>query len=425
MKKIFLLLLIVSSLFTAVFAQKQVKYSDYFTDNSMRIDYYLTTGHDTIISAIAQIKKEPYWAGTRTYLLDPFHYGYYRIIVTDSATGKVIYTNGYNSLSEEWLREQRSKYVFKTFYEAVNIPYPKKTVRFKLLYRDKHNHFHLVIDTCINPHYYKIVQEQPPHFKTVNLLINGDPSHKVDLVFIPEGYGFGQMQQFINDAKRLVNALFSYKPFSEHKKDFNIRLILVPSPQSGTDIPSQHIWKVTMFDSHFSTFGAERYLTLNNYKTLKDIAAQVPYDQIVVLVNTKHYGGGGFYNFYNIQAAENPRATKIFVHEFGHSFASLADEYVDPSMQNYYDTTVEPFEPNITTLVNFGKKWKDMVADTVPIPTPATAKYKNVVGAFEGAGYASKGIYRPQQHCLMRSLAYPYCKVCQRAITRMIEYYTK
>ena len=411
----------------ALIGSAQINYDDYFTGQSMRVDYVLMINCDTTIVSVKQIKQEKYWAGTRKNLVDPFGFGNYRFEVIDSATNKVIYSNGYSSLSGEWRfdAQQAHRKEFYSFYEAVNFPYPKRTVRFVLKYRGRDLVFHTLIDSFINPDNIYISREQPKQYPIRWLLKNGDYQHKVDLVFLPDGYTQSELDTFISDAKRLVNAMFSYEPFKSHKKDFNIALVMVPSEQSGCDNPGKNIWRNTVLNSHFYTFKTPRYLTTEDYKTVKDLASLVPYDQIVVLVNTATYGGGGFYNFINLTAARNRRADPVFVHEFGHAFGGLADEYVDPSIKNFYDTTKEPWEPNITTLVNFDSKWKSMVPDTVPIPTPATPKYSNVVGAFEGAGYSSKGIYRPKEKCLMRELDAKFCPVCQSDLERIIKYYTK
>ena len=424
MKTKLTLVTLLSLLFASL--QAQVSFNQWFEHKTLRIDYILSVKADTIIASLEQLKEEGPWAGTISHLIDPFNYGNYRIAVYDSATNKLIYTNGYSALSNEYQSTPEAKKYFKTFYESVNIPYPKKTVKFILYQRDKHMNLHTLLERYINPKDIFISREKTL-YHAHNLIINGDINHKVDLVIIGDGYTENQEQEFEKEAEYFIKALFSYEPFKTYKDYFNVRTVFVPSPDSGTDIPGQNVWRNTVLNSHFYTFGIERYLTTEDYKTVKDIAAAAPYDQIIVLVNTDKYGGGGFYNYINLTAAKNPLADRVFVHEFGHAFAGLADEYwtSDVAVEDYYDTTKEPWEPNITTLVNFDSKWKDMVADTVPIPTPSTPEYKNVVGAFEGGGYVPKGIYRPMQNCLMRSLSWPFCKVCQRSIEQIIKYYSE
>ncbi len=419
--------LLLALLITGFATFAQINYDNFFTGNSLRIDYILMVGKDTTLVSIQQLKQEPYWAGNPENLIDPFGFGNYRYEVYDSATNKLIYSNGYSSLSAEWRINTRifNKTELHSFYEAVNVPYPRQTIRFVLKYRDRQLRFHKLIDTFINPQSIYISHEQVKQYPVKWLVKNGDPQNKVDLVILPDGYTQEQMQLFEQDAKRIIAKLFQYEPFARHKNDFNIAIVLAPSQQSGCDNPGQHIWRNTILNSHFYTFKTPRYLTTEDYKTAKDLASLVPYDQIIVLVNTATYGGGGFYNFINLTAARNPKADPVFVHEFGHAFAGLADEYVDPEEENFYDTTREPWEANITTLVDFQSKWKDLVADTVPVPTPQTPEYSEVVGAFEGAGYRPTGIYRPQQKCLMRQLDAVFCKVCQRTIEQIINYYVK
>ncbi len=144
-----------------------------------------------------------------------------------------------------------------------------------------------------------------------------------------------------------------------------------------------------------------------------------------VLVNSDVYGGGGMYNFYAIGTADNEQTIQVFVHEFGHSFAGLADEYfyTETGYDDFYDIRFEPWEPNITTLVDFDKKWKDLLAAGTPVPTPLDTSYSEGIGVFEGGGYLSKGIYRPMNHCMMRDLK-PFCPVCRRAVLRMVDFWS-
>ncbi len=412
-------------LLSAFTLQAQVEFSKFFADSSLRIDYILMVNSDTTLASLQQLKQETPWPGTRSALIDPFGYGNYRYQVYDSASGSLIYSNGYSSLSAEWRFMEDNNGKFKSFYESVSIPYPKNTVRFVLKYRDKHLKLHKILDFYINPDNIYISHEKSTAYPVEDLMVNGDYKDKVDLVILPEGYTQDQMDVFLEDARRIMNVLFEYEPFVEHRQDFNVRAVLCPSQQNGTDNPGTGEWKNTLLNSHFYTFGTPRYLTTEDYKTIKDVASNVPYDQIIILVNTATYGGGGFYNFMNLTAARNPKADPVFVHEFGHAFAGLADEYVDNSLTRFYDQSLEPWEPNITTLVDFASKWQDLVPDTVPVPTPAVPEYENVVGAFEGAGYSPTGIYRPQQKCLMRQLDAPFCAVCRRTILSIINYYTQ
>ncbi len=253
------------------------------------------------------------------------------------------------------------------------------------------------------------------------------PAVKVDIVMIPDGYTKDEMDQFKKDCEKFANYLFNTSPYKENKDKFNIRGVEAPSEESGTDIPADNVWKNTLLNTSFYTFDLERYLMTDDYKTVCDVAANAPYDQIYIIVNSDKYGGGAIYNYYSLCIHQSRFEEYIFTHEFGHGFAGLADEYSsDVTYENFYPLDVEPLEPNLTTLVNFKSKWKDMVNDTIPIPTPNDSKYKNVVGAFEGGGYTSKGIYRPSLDCTMRSLSVnKFCPVCKRAIQEMIDFYSK
>ena len=285
-----------------------------------------------------------------------------------------------------------------------------------------------MFQTEIKPDNYFIIKEPPYDFKTAKILDNGDPAKNVDIVFIPEGYQRSEMGKFKQDAQHFADALFNYSPFTENKDKFNIHIVEAYSKESGTDIPGENIWKNTIVNSNFYTFGTERYITTMDVKTVRDLAGLVPYDQIYILVNTEKYGGGGIYNFYNLCVTDNSYSELVFVHEFGHGFGGLADEYwtSDVGVQDYYDLSVEPTDPNITTLVDFESKWKDMIDKDTPIPTPDTKEYDNVIGAFEGGGYVEKGIYRPYRDCIMKSLqTNEFCPVCRKALENMIIFYTE
>jgi hypothetical protein len=249
---------------------------------------------------------------------------------------------------------------------------------------------------------------------------------KIDLVFLAEGYTASQMSKFRHDIQRMIKKMAKYEPFKSHMNDFNFWAVESISPDSGCDDPRKNIWKRTLFDAHFNTFNSDRYLTSSSLWTIHEVASVVPYDQIYVLTNTDKYGGGGVFNYFSLTSVDHRSSEEVFVHEFGHAFAGLADEYfyLSEENQDYYPRNVEPWEPNITTLVHFETKWKNLVDSKTPVPTPATKYYQTVVGAFEGAGYCSKGVYRPTQSCLMKELKSPFCPICQKAILNRIRFYT-
>ena len=232
----------------------------------------------------------------------------------------------------------------------------------------------------------------------------------------------------MDDAQRFKDYLLKCAPYSSLADKINIWVVPAASKQSGTDIPGKEIWRNTLFDSHFYTFGTERYLNTVNNKQVRDVAANAPYDQIYILVNSSKYGGAGIYNYYSICTADDKNSNFVFTHEFGHAFAGLGDEYYtsDVSVEDFYDLKSEPWEPNLTTMVDFDKKWKTLVEEGIPVPTPATKEFKDKTGVFEGGGYVEKGVYRPSLDCSMKSVKYDYfCEVCTRAIIQMVEFYAK
>ena len=256
----------------------------------------------------------------------------------------------------------------------------------------------------------------------------GDSKEKIDVTFVSEGYSDAEMNVFEQDCKASIAALKAHEPFKSMVKNFNFVAVMVPSQESGVSIPHDKLWKNTVLGSSFDTFYSNRYLTTLHLKKLHDVLNGLPYEHIVILANTDNYGGGGIYNSYLMSAAHNEKNLPVIVHEFGHSFAGLADEYYyDDQYEIMYPADTEPWEPNITTLVDFKCKWADMLGEQVKIPTVPTGKdVYTQVGVYEGAGYQSKGVYRPAQECRMKVNEAPvFCPVCERAIRKMIEYNTK
>jgi len=280
----------------------------------------------------------------------------------------------------------------------------------------------------IDPQNYFIQPSPGLKYSVDNIRLSGDPEHSVDIVFVPEGYTQSQMGEFKADVLRLTDSLFAVKPFSTYAKSFNLYAIMAPSEEEGTDIPGADIWKNTLVNSSFYTFDSERYLTTLDFWKVRDVAALAPYDQIFILVNTSKYGGGGIFNHYSLTSSDNELSAKVFIHEFGHGFAGLGDEYYtsDVSYSDFYSTETEPWEPNLTTLVDFTVKWEKMLKSGTPVPTPATSEYINITGVFEGGGYAAKGIYRPAYDCRMKSnKPDKFCEVCENSVEKMILFLTE
>ncbi len=413
----------------AAFAQNP-QYDTYFTPDRLRID--LTFAGDASYQKIFLdgMVKEVGWSGSKTNLIDPFRYGEYFLEV-QTPQGEAIYSKGFNTLFQEWRTTAEARTTPQAFNSSYTIPFPKGKVVLKVYERVKATGLHNEIFSIgIDPADKLISSEVANDFKVTAIMENGDPANKVDLLFVAEGYTAEQMEKFLADARRFADYLFTMPPYNRHKGDFNIWAVESISQESGTDIPHEDIWRKTVANSNFYTFRSDRYLTAQNQKTICQIATAAPYDALYVIVNNEKYGGGGIYNFYGLSASDCPWALEVFVHEFGHSFAGLADEYYDSSTsyEEFYNLKIEPWEPNITTLVNFDAKWKDMLPAGTAIPTAPLSEQKDNVtlGVYEGGGYMAKGIYRPVMDCRMKTnQAAGFCPVCQRAIERMIEYYCK
>jgi len=423
MKKIFALFIVF-----AVTTYCQVKFDDYFENKTLRIDYFHSGNVTDDSYSIDELKEEPYWGGSKAHLLDEFDYGKYKTEVYDKESGKMIFSKTYTTLFNEWQTTAEAKKTYKTFSETVIMPYPKKDVNVVFYSRDRKNEWVKKYEYPVSVSSYFISKERHLQYNTFQV-VNSGPSDKcVDIVMIPEGYTEKELDLFKEDCKKFAGYLFNTTPFKENKDKFNIWGVLVPSQESGTDIPKNNIWKKTIVNTSFYTFDVERYLMTTDNKDLRDLAANAPYDQIYIIVNSEKYGGGSIYNHYSCGTNKNPYADYVFVHEFGHGFAGLADEYYtsEVAYEDPYPLDVEPIEPNITTLVHFDKKWKDMVDSSTPIPTPSEEKFYSKVGAFEGGGYIAKGVYRPMYDCQMKSKSVNnFCPVCKRAIERMIKFYSE
>ncbi len=405
----------------------QVNYTDYFTQGTLRFDYNRCGTFDTEEVFFEQMIEEGKWSGPKNSLIDPFQWGEYKVEVRDAKTNKLLYSRGYAGLFSEWQTTAEAKEIKRCYYETVLIPFPKNKVLIELYSRDRTTKMNKVFEYPIDPDDYFIKEGQGPDYKSYMVHDSGDPAKKVDVVFLPDGFTKDEMGKFRQAATAFSDALFETDPFDAHEDDFNIWVVEAPSKESGTDIPGKNIWAETILNTSFYTFDSERYLMTSDIKSVRDVAANAPYDLIIILVNTEKYGGGGVYNYYGTFSAFNPKSIGVWLHEFGHNFTWLADEYYssDVSYGDYVDIKYEPVQPNVTTLVNFNKKWKKMIKPGTPVPTPRTPEYNGVLGAFEGGLYSSKGIYSPMQKCKMNWLDDPFCPVCRQTILDMILYYTK
>ncbi len=422
MLKLFSTLFLLTTLLSA-----QVRFEKYFTYGAMRVDYYRIGNSQKENIVFRKLIKEPTWGGSKNNLVDKFEFGAYLFKVKEPGSLKTLYSRGYSTLFKEWQTTDEAKKISKAFQESVIFPFPKDSVIIEFYARDRKGKFRKDFQMGINPANY-FIEIQTLKYPVIKAHYSGNPNKRLDIAMLAEGYTSEQFEDFKNDVKKFAGYLFDYSPFDTCKDKINIWGVFAPSVQSGSDIPGDSIWKNTALNSSYYTFNSERYLMTESYFKVRDIAASVPYDVICILVNSEKYGGGGIYNFYSVVAAKNKRAKQIFIHEFGHAFGGLADEYYTSkvSYKDFYPTDVEPWEPNITTLVNFSSKWKSLVKPQTPVPTPATSKYAGVIGVFEGGGYIAHGVYRPSLNSIMRSFSSnEFNEVSKIALQKMINFYVK
>lgn len=488
--KLFLKLLI-TLLFMETIANAQIKFDNYFFDNTMRIDYFHIGNANDEIVTIDKIYKYGKWAGSMENLLDHFNNGKYYYTVYDLSSGELIFSKGFNSYFGEYQTSSEAvNGVRKTYSESAIIPYPKNKIKFVIERRKKDNGMEKFFETEIDPESIDIIREQvlDKNVKVYKEVMNGDSHKKVDVVILSEGYTKNEEAKFKSDLEKYTKIFFSQEPYKSYNNNFNIWGVFKESEESGTDEPRAGIYKNTVLNSTFNSLGSEKYLLTEDNKAMRDLAAYVPYDAIYIMVNHKRYGGGGIYNFFCTFISDNQWSPYIFLHEFGHSFAGLADEYYtsDVAYNDFYPRGIEPVEPNITALLNpQNVKWKKLITPGIQIPTPwekagydsvdlkwqaerrvlnngiaelkmnkapqeqiqkaeeeynrkdkmhadwvnsylSKSKYAGKIGAFEGAGYVSKGFYRPMLDCIMFSQGTkPFCKVCEEAIIKVIKLYSE
>ncbi|MDE5794669.1 MAG: IgA Peptidase M64 [Muribaculaceae bacterium] len=424
-------------------AMHATEFNQNFCDSTLRIDYILGGGPDGINLLIDSQTKQPGWAGRRSRLKEVPVAGNGTVLVTDPLSGDTLYMNTFSSLFQEWIYTPEAKEKNMSFENSFLVPLPKKEADITVSLRgNRHEEIGRIT------HRYRpddelvaLRGENPISHKYIHK--GGDPTEAIDIAILAEGYTQDEMDSFISKAKIIADEILSYEPFASNKDKFNVVAVMTPSKDSGVTVPLKNQWKDTAFESHFSTFYSSRYLTTPRVWKLHKALEGIPYEHVLVLVNTPEYGGGGIYNCYQIATSDHNLTLPVAVHEFGHSFAGLADEYFYTEEESdTYPLDIEPWEQNITTMVDFDSKWKDLLTPGVKVPTPWTDKGGKredkmkdaanetrgevVVGVFEGGGYKSKGVFRPVETCRMRDNHNPaFCPVCERAISRVIEFYTK
>lgn len=406
-------------------------FEEYFSEKTLRIDYTFFGNVNSQNISVDKLNMIPGWHGKRLRLAEVPLEGNGQIIMKSHRTGDIIYRNSFSTLFQEWLSYDEALTNTKSFENVFLVPMPKDTVDMTVELYDNRREKTASLTHTVDPGDILIrhigSKNVTPY---VTLQQAEDTMRCINIAFIAEGYTENEMDIYINDAKEAVDALFAHEPIKSARSKFNIVAVKSTSEESGTSIPSKGIWKNTVLGSHFDTFYSNRYLTTLNIKTLHDLLAGVPYEHIVILVNTDEYGGGGILNSYVLSMTHHRLFKPVVVHEFGHSFGGLGDEYAyEEEPLPMYPSDVEPWEPNITTLKDFHGKWENLMDEGTPIPTPLSSDAEtilNKVGVFEGAGYSLKGVYRGSQDCRMRTNENPeFCPVCRQALNRLIDFYTK
>jgi hypothetical protein len=443
------------------------------TPPTMRLDYYHAGSATQELFSVDRVVIEPLpWPGNPAQPMDMTNRGTYFFEVRDLGSQRLLYSRGFSSIYGEWVTTDEAKKANRTFHESLRFPAPEAPVQIVVKKRDPQNAFRDVWSTTVDPHDMRIDNSKPPSpGRVLTLEQNGDPASKVDLLFLGDGYTAAELDKCEKDVRRLAEGVFTFSPFKERRKDFNIWAICAPSPDSGVSHPSRGAYRNTLFGSQFDVFGTERYALSFDNRAIRSIASFAPYDVMGIVMNSSEYGNGGVFGLYASVSIDFPTAIRVFTHEFGHHFADLGDEYYFNANVAYAPVTnlVEPWEPNITALLDPKHlKWNALVSPGTPIPTPwpkecyesairdtplhiqqmraagatadqvaayrrqaretsercmADSPYANKVGAFQGAMYEDK-YYRPQQRCIMLS-GDNFCAVCRHAIEEIIDLYSR
>jgi hypothetical protein len=453
-----------------------LQYDKFFLDKTMRVDFFHTGTKGQEFFGLDKTYLDGEWSGNKSNLIDNINFGEYMVKVFDLVTNELIFSSGYSTLFNEWqTTDEPGTGIYKTFHESIRLPFPKQKIQLTISRRDKQMVFKEVFSTVIDPCSKIGVSSRHAtyDFKITKLMNNGPSTKKVDILIVGDGYRKEDIPKFLADAKHFNDAMFNTEPFKSRKKDFNVWTIEVISADSGIDKPDLGVYKNNALGTMYNFFGSTRYILTEENKTLRDIAAAVPYDFINILVNDNRYGGGGIYNLYTTTytigdvPGKDWQMEYVYVHEFGHSFGGLADEYYSSqvSYTDFYTKGVEPWEPNVTSVTSRENlKWKNFLTVDTPIPTPwektqydslekergkldrlapdyyqkreplitqaqailKNTKYARKVGAFEGAGYISQGLFRPASDCRMFTLSLvDFDPVCRTSIEKVIDFYTK
>lgn len=381
-------------------------------EQTLRVDYMFSGTDKSVEISLDEMSRFDGWAGRRTNLTEVPVRGNGQICMTDVQTGDTLYRMSFSTLFQEWQTTEEATMVRKSFENVFLLPMPATKAKVNVHLYDFFGNIVASLNHIVDPSDILIRHLNPQAPDHRYLLQSGTPEENIDVAIVAEGYTAEEMDMFYADAQTAMEAILKHEPFGQYKDRFNFVAVALESQDSGVSVPGEGEWKDTALKAHFNTFYMDRYLTTLRLKNMHDKLCGVPYEHIVILANTDTYGGGGIYNSYTLTTAHHPAFKPVVVHEFGHSFAGLADEYYyDDQYVEYYYPGTEPWEQNITTLADFESKWKDMLD-------------AGEAELLEGAGYQSKGVYRPAKDCRMHTnRPDSFCPVCQRAIARIIEFY--
>lgn len=422
-------MIIACAVVTGAVAQK---FDDTFSEATLRLDYIfggnVTGGSAQCTILLDGMSELPGWAG-RTHRLTELPLEGNGQVTVLSERGDTLYRTSFSSLFHEWLATEEAAVTPRAFSNTLLVPMPKEPVTVEVTLSDSHRLPLGRMSHRVDPSDILIARKGTSHVTPHRYIHRGgDPESAIDVAIVAEGYTVEEMDSFYRHAEIAVESILNHEPFKEKADRFNFVAVASPSLDSGVSIPRTGEWRSTVAGSHFSTFYSDRYLTTRDLRAVHDVLAGIPYEHIIILANTDEYGGGGIYNSYTLTTARHKDFRPVVVHEFGHSFGGLGDEYFyeGDALDETYAVDVEPWEPNLTTLKDFDSKWKGLLAPGTPVPTPAPDAGKWAVGVFEGGGYRFKGIYRPADECRMRNNTYPtFCPACRAALKSLIEFYTE
>ena len=441
---------------------------------AMRLDYYHTGDVDTELFSVDRLIIEPLaFSGNTGRPLDQTLRGKYAFEIIDVESGKTHWSRSFSSIYGEWETTAEAREMTRTFHESIRFPAPESAFEVVIRKRGDDNSFAEIWRTRLDPADYLVHREQASwRDQVVAIENNGDPATKVDLLLLGDGYTAAEREDFLAKARELTDLLFSTSPFRERRTDFNVWALAPPASESGVSRPSTGVFRDSPIGASYDAFRSERYVLTYDNREWRRIASSAPYDFVEILTNSETYGGGGIYGLFSTAAANSEWADYLFIHEFAHHFAGLADEYYTSSVA--YEAPaeiVEPYEPNVTALLDpDALKWKHLVADSTPLPTPwpkvayeehslayqarrqamraenvpedemnrlfrdnqdivegmfSAAPYSGAVGAFEGAIYQAAGYYRSELNCIMFTRSADFCRVCRAAIEAVIDEYTR